>query len=281
MLIVCHAVTILHDTAKQKMISIIIVSYNTKKFILACLTSIRKYTPKGTEIIVVDNNSSDGSVAELETTTQNLKLIENKDNLGYAKAVNQGIKIVSGKYIFVLNPDTKFTKGVIEEMMQFVETTPNVGIVGPRLLNFDGSLQASCYHKPSVWAAIKEYFLGIKDSFDKYAPTTDRPVKVDAVVGAAMFMPRRTTEKAGLFNERYFMYFEDLDYCRKVRNAGLEIYYLPGAKVYHKHGGVTGSAGGQARRWLKDSSLVYHGLVGYAIITIILWLGQKWRKFLS
>lgn len=265
------------------MVSIIIVNYNTKKFIIPCLESIKKYAPKGAEVIVIDNNSSDGSVEalnDLRFNNKDLRLIENQKNLGYARAVNQGIKAANGDYLFVLNPDTRLTKSVINQLLNFtlLHKGVSLGVVSPRLLNMDGSVQASCYHEPTIIGAAKEYFFGIKGAFGKYAPRGDEPVIVDAVVGAAMFIPCNTINKVGLFNESYFMYFEDLDYCRKARNAGLKIYYLPTAKVYHAHGGVTKTVGDKARQWLVESSLVYHGKMMHTFITITLWLGQKFRR---
>lgn len=267
------------------MVSILIVSYNTKNFIIPCIQSIERFAPKGTEVIVVDNSSTDGSLeelkaqsAKLKTTTQELKLIENSKNLGYAKAVNLGIKASSGEYIFILNPDTKLTKDTIDKLLEYALLRKNLGIIAPKLLNPDGSLQASCFNEPTLFGAIKEYFFGIKGTFEKYAPKGDKPVEVDAVVGAAMFIPRTVVDKVGMFDERYFMYFEDLDYCRRVRHAGFAVCYLPKSKVIHAHGGVTKTVREKARQWLIESSIVYHGAIGHTLLTTILWLGQKWQK---
>lgn len=259
--------------------SVIIVSFNTGKFIISCIESVKDFTPKGTEIIVIDNASTDDSVEKIEL--QKVKLIKNRDNYGYAKAVNQGIKSSWGDYIFVLNPDTQLKKGAVDKMLEFSSNNKNIGVIGPRLLNLDGSLQNSCYHEPTITAAIKEYFLGIKDQFDKYAPSGNMPQKVDAVVGAAMFIPRATVNKVGYFTGRYFMYFEDLDYCRKVRKAGLDVFYLPTAEVVHVHGGITKTVSDKAGKWLINSSKIYHGITKHNLLSFVLWSGQKWNKFTS
>ena len=271
------------------MISIIIVNYNTGRFLFPCLDSIRKYVPADTEVIVVDNNSSDGSIEKLKsqkskgkTTTQKLKVIENSENLGYAKAVNQGLRIASGDYLFVLNPDTELTKGSIDELLKFTETLEDdVGLVAPRLLNPDSSVQNSCYHEPTFLSAFKEYFLGMEGAFEKYTPEGNDPIRIDAVVGAAMFIPRKTIEKVGMLDERFFMYFEDLDYCRRVRLSSLKVYYLPIAQVYHEHGAITSTVGERANEWLIQSSKIYHGIVGYILLTAILKLGQKVKNLLA
>ncbi len=265
----------------NKMVSIIIVNYNTKRFIIPCIKSIERFAPKDTEIIVVDNASTDGSVEELKTITKNLKLIANKENLGYAKAVNRGIKSSHGDYLFILNPDTKLTDGAVDELLTFSETHEDAGVVAPQLLNPDGFVQPSCYHEATVFSAIKEYFLGIKGAYDKYVPRGDTPTRVDAVVGAAMFVPLSTVKKVGLLDERFFMYFEDLDYCRRVRLSSLRVYYLPKARVYHEHGAVTRTVPEKARKWLINSSKIYHGLVKHTLLTIVLWLGQKWKRLLK
>ncbi len=265
----------------NRMVSIIIVNYNTKNFIIQCLNSIGKYAPKDTEVIVVDNASTDESMEEIKITNQKLKVIENKENLGYAKAVNQGIKVAKGDYLFILNPDTKLTKDAIDKLLEFTKIHPDAGVVAPQLLNSDGSVQPSCYHEPTIFNAIKEYFLGIKSAYDKYAPRGNTPKQVDAVVGAAMFIPKITIEKVGLLDERFFMYFEDLDFCRRVRRSGLSVYYLPTSEIFHEHGGVTRTVPEQARNWLIQSSIIYHGRVKHTLLTIVLWLGQKWKRLVE
>lgn len=261
------------------MVSIVIVNYNTAKFIKTCIQSIEMHAPKDTEVVVVDNNSTDGSVKEIQKLK--IKIIRNKENLGYAKAVNQGIEAARGDYIFVLNPDAKLREGAVDVLLKFTQAHKDAGVVGPRLLNPDGSIQASCYHEQTIFNAVKEYFLGIKGVFEKYAPSGNGPTQVDAVVGAAMFIPRRIIERVGNFNENYFMYFEDLDFCRKVRDAGFTVYYLPFAQVMHEHGGVTRTVGEKAREWLVQSSKIYHGILGHLALAMILWLGQKGRRLIG
>ena len=278
-------------------LSIIIVNYNTKDLLRRCLRSIydrytvniRRYT---IEIIVIDNGSTDGSqgyikdqILKIKNTNQKSKIIGifNKRNLGFAKAVNQGIKQSTGEYILLLNSDIITKQDSIKIMLDFVKKHPEVGVVGGRLLNPDGTIQGSCFYLPAVWRAIKEFWLGAKEIsfFKKYAPEGKKPVEVEAVMGAVFLIPKKVIGKVGLFDEHYFMYFEDLDYCRRVRKSGFKVYYLPKAEFIHYHGASGRQISQKTHRWLVESSKIYHGEFKYWLITFIVWTGQKWQRFLK
>lgn len=265
-------------------LTIVIVNYNTKDLLLACLASIKKTTSNfknpTTEIILVDNASTDGSVGTVRKRYKDIRILRNKENLGFAKAVNQGTKVARGDFIFLLNPDTVVRRGAVKKLLEFGQKTPDTGVVGPRFLNPDGSVQGSVYRQPTIFGAIQKYFLGSETAFGKYAPKAKNPIKVDAVVGGAMLIPRSTIKKIGFLDERFFMYLEDLDYCRRIKRAGLAVYYLPDAKIVHEHGAAGRDIPQKTRNWLEVSSKLYHGAVKYLLLTAILWLGQKWRKFL-
>jgi len=166
-------------------------------------------------------------------------------------------------------------------MVKFAEKHLEAGVVGARLLNPDGSIQPSIYHFPTILGAKKEFWLGWRGSYEKYPLTGLHPVRVEAVTGAAMLIPRKTIEKVGLLDEQYFLYFEDLDYSRRVKCAGLEVYYLPSAEVIHHHGESAAEVRGQAYKWLCQSSKIYNGILEYWILTAILWIGQKWQKIVG
>jgi GT2 family glycosyltransferase len=266
-------------------LSIIIVSFNVKNLLRNCIDSIfRSRDGFLKEIILVDNNSEDGSKQYINELTKlrinGLKIgaVLNKKNLGFAKAVNQGIKIAKGKYILLLNPDTQVKKDSLEKLIDFAEEHPEAGAIGAQLVNPDNSVQPSVYHFPSCWRAILEFWFGKKGAYEKYAPLGNKPLVVDAVTGAAMLIPRKTFEKVGLFDERYFMYFEDLDFCRRVKKAGLKVYYLPEAKILHHHGQSAVKVGNQVYKWLSQSSKIYNGILKYWCLTGIIWLGERWRK---
>ena len=265
-------------------LSIIIVSLNTKKLTEDCIKSILSEGSQiSKEIIVVDNGSSDGSVEALRRLKKERKidLVENKGNFGYAKANNQGIRKAKGKYLLLLNNDTLVHKGALGELVDFAGKTPSVGVVGSKLLNIDGTLQASCYNFPTITNAIKEYWLGEKGLFGKYAPKGKKPVEVDAVVGAVFLITPQARRKVGILDERYFAYFEDIDYCRQTWGAGLKVYYLPSSVITHYHGATFKKLADEKDRWKKliPSSKIYHGVVKHYVINTILWLGQKWEKF--
>ncbi len=262
------------------MLSIIVVSYNTKQLLHNCLKSIEKNRKelKSVEVIVVDNGSTDGSKEYLKTTTKDLKVIFNDRNLGFAEANNQGIKIAKGKYVLLLNSDTVVKAGALKQLVEFAEEKPDAGVIGSQLLNPDDSVQPSCYHSPSIFGAVKEFWLGQKGAFTKYAPGTKEPVAVDAVVGAAFLIRKEVIDKIGLLDEQYFMYFEDLDYCRRAWRAGYKVYYLPGAEIIHLHGASGKKLKSKPNQWLIESSKIYHGKFRHYLINFIIWLGQKYQR---
>lgn len=265
-------------------LTIIIVSYNTKDLLKKCLLSLIKERDdiwKQTEIIVVDNNSQDESVLMVKKEFPKVILIENKRNVGFSKANNQGIKIAKGGYIFLLNSDTELKGRSLTNMVDFLRKNINVGILAPRLLNTDNSVQNSVFYPPTVTGAIRQYWLGKLNSFGQYSPNTHDPVEVDAIVGAAMLIPKNVIDKVGMLNEKYFMYFEDLDYCRRVRNAGYKIIYFPDFEIIHHHGASSKTVAAKPSKWLVQSSRKYHGIIKYTILTLILFTGQKWQKIKS
>ena len=260
-------------------LSIVIVNFNTKKLTSECIESIKKSdTAASYEIIVVDNGSTDGSIEVLDKF-KDIKFIKNKENLGYSNANNVGIKNASGKYVLLLNSDTIVRKGSLDKLLNFARSKKDAGVVGARLLNDNGTIQKSVSNFPTVWRAIKEYWLGEKGSSGLFAPKANSPIKVDSVVGAAFLITPEALKKVGLLNEKYFMYFEDLDYCRKVKKAGLAVYYLPGAEITH-HLGASGTkiieSDNQWRR-LIPSSKIYHGKFIHNLINFVLWTGQKFK----
>lgn len=274
-------------------VSIIIVNWNTKDLVVDCINSILDSTPRVSyEIIAVDNGSEDGSIGYLKTqnsklkvTSQKLKLILNKRNLGFARAVNQGIKVAKGDYVLLLNSDTIVKKGTLDQLYEFAKNTRDAGVVGARLLNPDGSIQASCFHFPSIVNAIRQYWLGEEGLFEKYAPKGSISKEVDVVVGAAFLITPLARARLGELDERYFFFYEDFDYCRRVKDSGLKVYYLPSAEVVHKHGStirkITQEEDSDIWRRLIPGSKIYNGSLKHYLLFLILWSGQKWQKFLQ
>src|SRR3989344_4392726 len=261
-------------------LSVIILTFNTKDITLSCLKSVDKYFPKvRTEVIVVDNASID-KTAELIKNTKFVNfspyVIINDKNLGFAKGNNVAIKASRGKHVLLLNSDTLVTANAIDNLYENATELINAGVLGARLLNSDGSVQASVFRLPTVMKTIKQFIFGNHGILDKYAPEEDRVIEVEALVGAVFLITRKAISKVGLFDERYFMYFEDLDYCRKVQSSGLKVYYVPKSRIVHLHG-MSGTRSTDNNQWkrLIPSSKIYHGLLKYYIIFLITWLGQK------
>ena len=270
-------------------LSIIIVSYNTKELLRRCLESIieshkaTKPQSHKVEIVVVDNGSDYNIKYQISNIKKRYKkskvrLIQNKENLGFAKANNQGIRKAKGKYVLLLNSDTKVKSGALSGLVEFARKHPEAGAIGPQLINTDGSVQPSVYHFPTIWRAIKEYWLGQKEAYEKYAPAGNKPVEAGAVVGAAMLIPKKVFSQIGFLDERYFMYFEDLDFCRRVKRAGLKIFYLPAVEIIHHHGASGKEIPQETRSWLVQSSKIYHGFFKHYLINFIIWSSQKWQR---
>lgn len=255
-----------------------IVNFNTAKLTLDCISSIKNNPPKTSfEIIVIDNGSSE----KLEVAGKNITLIKNDTNKGFAKANNQGIEIAKGEYILLLNSDTKVKAGSIDKLLEFAKNNPDSGVVAPRLLNSDGSIQDSVFKLPTLARAIKQYWLGEKGILDKYAPQ-DIEIVEEAVMAAYLITPQ-CLKKVGKLDEKYFFYFEDFDYARRIMDAGLKIYYLPTAEVIHYHGVSGKNITDVANQWrrLIPSSKIYHGIIVHYLIFFVMWSSQKWKKLLN
>lgn len=269
-------------------VSVIIVNYNTGKLLLECVKSVVKSYP-GCEIIVVDNNSSDGSIDliqnskrvhrgadKIQNYNSKLKIIANNSNPGFSKANNQAITIAKGKYILLLNPDTKILGGAIKSLVDFAKKHPFAGVIVPQLLNEDGSIQDSIMPFPTIFRAIQEFLFGQK-VYSKHTLKSNNPQEIEAAVMAAFLITEDARTKVGLLDEKYFMYFEDLDYCRRVWNQGLKVYYLPTAQVIHYHGVSGKNLSDDNTQWkrLIPSSKLYHGTLKYYLINFIIWFGTR------
>jgi len=223
-------------------LSILIVNYNVKHYLRQCLKSIYTNTKKlSFEITVVDNNSADGSVDVLKREFPEVKLIENCQNLGFAKATNQGLKENNGRYILLLNPDTVVLPKALEKMVEFMEENPRAGALGCKLLNPDGSLQRSCRSFPTLTTAFFEN-TGLEKLFPKnkfigrhrmgYWGHNDIR-EVDQPTGAALMVRREIISQVGLMDEQFYMYYDDVDWCYRIKRRGWKIYFIPLARIIH------------------------------------------------
>jgi hypothetical protein len=217
---------------KSKSVSIIIASFNTKALLKKCLASIKG----GEEIIVVDNGSTDGSTQMVEKEFPKVKLIKNQKNLGFGAANNQGMKAAQGDYLLLLNSDTLIKDEAPLKMASFLAQNPQAGVVGCRLLNPNGTRQASAGPFPSLKVTFVmlfwEHWLKnlVRASFVK---TTE----VDWVMGAALMIRREVVKKAGLMDEGIFMYMDEVEWCYRIKKAGFKVFFYPGASIIHLFGG--------------------------------------------
>ncbi|MBI5730855.1 MAG: glycosyltransferase [Ignavibacteriales bacterium] len=230
-------------------LSIIIINYNVKEFLLNLLDSIRNAVKNiSTEIIIVDNASDDGSVEILREKFPNIKLIANKKNLGFGSANNQAMETAKGKYFLLINPDAIVREDTLLKMLEFFNKTPQVGIAGCKVLNPDGSLQLACRRSfPGPWTSFTKV-MGLSKLFPKsrlfarYNLTylnEDQTYEVDAVSGAFMMMRKEVYEKIGGFDRQFFMYGEDLDLCYRAQKSGYKVFYVHNTEIIHYKGEST------------------------------------------
>jgi GT2 family glycosyltransferase len=238
--------------AKIPDLSVLIVNWNSAHFLDKCLQSIYANTPDlNLEIVVVDNASYDGSQEIVADRFPEVAFIQNPVNEGFARANNQAFRRSNGRYVLFLNPDTEVVGPALAAMLTFLKTTPDAGIVGPKLLNSDRSIQTTSIMRfPSLLNEALDFeFLHrtfptspLWDIGPLFAPSAATGVVVEAISGACMMMPRRVFEEVGMFDTTYFMFSEDLDLCYKVRTAGWKTYYCGEAVLIHCGGGSTVSA---------------------------------------
>lgn len=231
-------------------ISIVIVNYNVKDALDNCLSSVYKSNTSGhkLEIIVVDNNSFDGSVKLVKEKYPDVNVIENKENSGYSRANNTALRKVRGQYVLILNPDTILEEGTFQKLIDFIKKNPETGVVTSKLIMANGKLDPACRRSfPSLMVALPR-ILGLSklfpksELFGKYNLSyLDENVthEVDSVNGAFMFIPKKVLDDAGLFDEDFFMYGEDLDLCFRIKKNGYKIYYFPGVTTVHLKGEST------------------------------------------
>jgi hypothetical protein len=221
-------------------LSIIIVNWNTKDLLCQCIDSLDRTLKKiDTEVFVVDNGSTDGSVGAVRERFPGVKLIENPVNMGFARANNQALSLSAGRYLLLLNPDTQVKEEAIERMLSFMEAHPDAAVAGAQLLNADGSKQNSIAKFPSLVTELLNKSL-LRWLFPKRFPGKERdfsdPIEVDSVIGACMMVRREAMEEVGLLDENYFLFMEETDWCYRMKEANWKIFHVPRAEVIHFQG---------------------------------------------
>jgi GT2 family glycosyltransferase len=223
-------------------ISVVIVNWNGLQFLMECLESLCNFNPlRNMEIIVVDNASSDGSPDEVAIRFPGVILIRNMENFGFSKGNNIGIRASKGKYIYLLNSDIKVLDGCIDALADYMDVNPDTGIIGPKILNGDLSHQSSCRNFPTLWNNFCSA-MGLASAFkhSKFFSGEhmfyfhgDRTLDVDALVGCFWAVRREALNDFGLLDEEFFIYSEDVDWCKRCWKAGWRVTFFPGAKAIH------------------------------------------------
>lgn len=271
-------------------ISVIIVTWNSAGEIIDCVRSVT-LAAKGlnSELIIIDNNSQDDSFA-LANKIDFPKLItlQNSENLGYTKAVNQGIKLATGRYVLLLNPDTVLKESSLHEMLNFMESNPTYGSCAPLMLNPDGTQQYSVRNFPTYWRMFCEFSLlayifpksklfgSWKAKYMDYSAEQD----IEQPMAAAFMIRSELLKKVDNMDERYRMFFNDVDLCKKVYDAGLRIRLIPSSVVIHEHGSsIKKDRANMIRIWNDDCALYFEKHFGRGLLLMWLKLNLKISGF--
>ncbi|HCC22516.1 TPA: hypothetical protein DEP86_03895 [Candidatus Uhrbacteria bacterium] len=262
-------------------VNIVIVNYKMKDDIEKCLDSFYKEIKDGNlavNVVIVDNNSKDGIDKFIEQKYLEIKLVRQSTNAGFGKSQNVGIKSVDAKYHFALNPDTDFSscKNMILKMYDFMEKHKRIGMIGPKIVYPDGSLQYSCWRFPkNIQPLYQRTKLGKTKRGKKkvdYHHMKDfdhnKTLPVDAIMGSAMFVRGEAIKEVGMFDERYWMYYEDIDWCHRMWDYGWPVYYVHDIVLKHSHGRGSAKVPGIINALIKNK---------LARIHLKSWLQYVWK----
>jgi len=225
-------------------ISIIIVNWNTRELLKNCIASIAATVRDiRYEVIVVDNASSDGSVEMLRDSFPETRIIENRENRGFGAANNQAMRIMKGRYALLLNSDTVLCEDAVEKLFAFMENHAEAGMACGQLLNADGSKQNSIASFPNLFTllmntSLLEYLFPSRFPSKRYHHI--KPLEVDSCIGACMIVRKKAIDEVGMFDERYFFFFEETDWALRMQKAGWKSFHLPDAQIYHLQGQSVG-----------------------------------------
>lgn len=251
-------------------VAIIVVNFNTGDEAIACVASaLHDLGAVPSDTIVVDNASTDGSAALLGSDSA-ITLIANDTNRGFGAAINQAAKVTRAPLLWILNPDCRVLPGTFRALSETLDRHSECAIAAPQLLNADGSVQASARGEPGAWTGLFGRHGLLTKLFPNAAaarknlPAADlvasgvESAPVDWVMGAAMLVRRDPFDRVGRFDEHYFLYWEDADLCRRLRNAGFMTRYVPRARVRHSGGASANTASRLATRAFHDSAYRYY-----------------------
>ncbi|MFH0945704.1 MAG: glycosyltransferase family 2 protein [Planctomycetota bacterium] len=268
-------------------VSTVVLSWNTEELLRSCLLSLRAMPDADRrELIVVDNGSDDDSAGMVEREFPEARLIRTGRNLGYAEGNNVGIRAARGRYVLLLNSDTEVEPDSISRLADFLDRNPEYGAVGAQLLSPDGSIQQACMRFPTLAVAIgfdtwfgKWSFLETRIDHYFYADFDHTHSEdVDQPPGTALMVPRKVYDKVGLLDPDLFLFYNDVDLCRRIRKSGYRIRYLADARILHHGGASTSRYGSFAAEWHKNRARYYlrsHGRFGFWLAKVM----SAWRAW--
>lgn len=267
-------------------VSVVIVSYNVRDLLRACLASVGRETAISHEVIVVDNNSRDGSVEMVREEFPETVLLASLQNLGFAKASNQGLAVAQGAFVLFLNPDTVVLDHAVDRLLAEMRNNPEVAIGCPRVQNPDGTLQHSLHKEPGLSLQLYQYLC-----LDRLFPKSPRfgatnmthldyssGSDVDWATGCALMMKTSVAKALGGFDERFFLYSEEVDLCRRARDSRGPVRFFPDARIVHHSEGCTNQRTGthtaiwtETRKSLLRSRYLYlrkHHRISYVLVAL-------------
>lgn len=261
-------------------LSIVITNYRNPELLRVCLDSIKKYTSGLVyELIVADSATQEDTEMMMREDYPDVKFFPFKENVGFQALIKKGIQESRGKYLLLLNGDIIVTPDSIAKMLEYIKSDETVGIVGPKLLNFNGSLQYSCFrfYKP-ITIVYRRTFIGKFPFAQKHLDwflmkdyDHANPKDVDWLMGSALMMSKTAFEKVGFMDPQYFMYMEDVDWCRRFWESGYRVVYFPFATMHHYHG-KRSAKGGVIRSLLSNKMTWVH------IFSAVKYFKKFWNK---
>jgi GT2 family glycosyltransferase len=272
-------------------LSILVVAWNVRKQLTDCLRSIERHPPTAAfEVIVVDNASADGTAAAVRRDFPWVTVLANEHNRGFAAANNRGLARARGEYLLLLNPDTLVHPGGLDVLCEFLDRNGDVAICGPRLLNEDGTVQPSVRGLPSFRAVLHRHtifrhvflFRRQHRAWLRSGFPYDRQADADQLMGAALMIRRAALNQVGLLDERFFLYYEEVDLCLRLKQAGWRAVFVPDATITHRGGQSSRQVPVAARIMMLESLLGYfrkhHGRIATGLFTCLFKPGvlAKW-----
>ena len=275
------------NSGPSRRLAVVIVNYNAGCHLQACLASLVEHLAGfDWKAVVVDNCSTDGSAQAVAGFVPRASLVQNPENLGFARAINQGTAATTAPLVLLLNPDARLTSSAVESLYAELVSHPECGVIGPAVTNEDGTIQGSARGDPDMITGLFGRSTLLTRLFPRSAlarrnvmtSVASRPgetsVEVDWVSGACMLVRRGVFDQVGGFDERFFLYWEDADFCRRVRDAGSRVRYHPDARVVHAVGRSSQAIRPLAVREFHRSAYLYYSLHVHSW-----WHPARWMAF--